>query len=190
MQASSDVTQLLLRVSSGDQEAVNTIVSLLYEELREVASDRLRSERPNHTLSTTALVNEAYLRLIDIDRVQWRDRSHFLAVASRVMRRVLVDYARMRRAKKRGGGWKRVPVAELMEVRDDPDQAIEDLDEALTRLEKISPRHSHLLEHRFFGGLTLKECAEVLGVSVSTVKNDLRFARAWLTRELGAEGGP
>ncbi len=186
--ASSDVTRLLLRVSDGDQEALDAIVPLLYDALREIAANRLRDERSGHTLSTTALVHEAYLRLVDINRVQWRDRAHFLAVASRVMRRVLVDYARRRGAWKRGGGWERVQIAELADLREEQARAIGDLDDALTELEKVSPRHTRLLEHRYFGGLKLKECAEVLGVSISTVNNDLCFARAWLAREMGAEG--
>lgn len=183
----SQVTRLLRRVGDGDTEALDALVPLLYPELRKIAHARLRGERSGHTLSTTALVHEAYLRLVDIDRMEWRDRAHFFAMASRVMRRVLVDYARARGAQKRGGGWKRIELAEAGELSDEHARAIEDLDGALTRLEKVSPRQSRLLEHRYFAGLKLKECAEVLGVSLSTVKADLRFARAWLARELSAE---
>lgn len=189
MKDGSDATQLLKRASDGDQEAVEALVPLVYDELRAIAHARLRGERSGHTLSTTALVHEAYLKLVDINQVQWRDRAHFFAVASRMMRRVLVDYAKARGAEKRGGGWRQVELEEMADLPPEQAQAIEDLDEALTRLEKMSPRQSRLLEHRYFGGLKMKECAEVLGVSIGTVKNELRFARAWLARELGAQTG-
>jgi len=189
MQDGSDVTGLLKRASEGDQEAVDALVPLVYDELRSIAHARLRGERRGHTLSTTALVHEAYLKLVDINRVKWQDRAHFFSVASRMMRRVLVDYAKARGAKKRGGSWQQVELEELAELPSEQVQAIEDLDEALTRLEKVSPRQSRLLEHRYFGGLKLKECAEVLGVSIGTVKNELRFARAWLARELSTDTG-
>ena len=185
MDSSWDVTELLLQVSAGDRGALDAIVPLLYDELRAIAHDRLRDERPEHTLNTTGLVHEAYLRLVDIDRVRWQDRAHFLAMASSVMRRILVDYARRRGAAKRGGGWKRVQIEEA-DLGDEQAQTIEDLDEALSRLQKVSQRQSRLLEMRFFGGLKLKECAHVLGVSVSTLERELRLARAWLARELSA----
>ena len=189
MKESSDATRLLKRASDGDQEAVEALVPLVYDELRAIAHARLRGERSGHTLSTTALVHEAYLKLVDINQVQWRDRAHFFAVASRMMRRVLVDYAKARGAEKRGGDWKRVDLDEFAELPPEQAQAIEDLDAALTRLEQVSLRQSRLLEHRYFGGLKLQECAEVLGVSIGTVKNDLRFARAWLARELASQAG-
>jgi RNA polymerase sigma factor (TIGR02999 family) len=189
MQDSSDVTGLLKRASEGDQEAVDALIPLVYDELRSIAHARLRGERPGHTLSTTALVHESYVKLVDINQVKWQDRAHFYSVASRMMRRVLVDYAKARGAKKRGGDWKQVELEKLADLPSDQVHAIEDLDEALTKLEEVSPRGSRLLEHRYFGGLKLKECAEVLGVSIGTVKNELRFARAWLARELGSEPG-
>jgi RNA polymerase sigma factor (TIGR02999 family) len=189
MQDGSDVTGLLRRASVGDQKAVDALVPLVYDELRSIAHARLRGERSGHTLSTTALVHESYLKLVDINQVKWQDRAHFFSVASRMMRRVLVDYAKARGAKKRGGDWRKVELEELAELPSEQVQAIEDLDEALTKLEEVSPRQSRLLEHRYFGGLKLKECAEVLGVSIGTVKNELRFARAWLARELGAQTG-
>ncbi len=189
MKESSDATRLLKRASDGDQEAVEELIPLVYTELRAIAHARLRGEQSGHTLSTTALVHEAYLKLVDINQVQWRDRAHFFAVASRMMRRVLVDYAKARGAEKRGGDWKRVDLDEFAELPPEQAQAIEDLDAALTRLEQVSLRQSRLLEHRYFGGLKLQECAEVLGVSIGTVKNDLRFARAWLARELASQAG-
>lgn len=188
MTGRSEVTRLLRRVSDGDEEALDALVPLVYPELRAIARARLRGERSGHTLTTTALVHEAYMKLVEIEALEWRDRAHFFAMSSRIMRRILVDYARRRGAAKRGGDWKRVELAEAENLSAEHAQAIEELDEALTRLEKISPRQSRLLEHRYFGGLKLTECAEVLGVSLSTVKADLRFARAWLARELGASG--
>jgi len=180
------VTRLLREWSEGDKEALNQLVPLVYAELRQLAHHRLRRESANRSLNTTGLVHDAYLKLIDVRHAQFRDRSHFLAMASRVMRRLLVDQARARRAAKRGGG---ADVAELDEslVASDPQaDALTHLDEALQRLEAIDPRQGEIVEQRYFGGLTLEETAEAMGVSLATVKRELRFAHAWLATEMGA----
>lgn len=183
----SDVTGLLVEMSAGKRSAMDALVPLIYEELRDLARRHLVREDTGHTLNTTALVHEAYVRLVDVERVQWQDRTHFFAVASRVMRRVLIEYARARKRDKRGGG--QVPLP--LEERDLPVEANLDellaLDEALTRLEARKERHCRVVEHRFFAGLTVEETAQALGVSVATVRLDWRLARAWLNRELAAD---
>jgi len=182
----SNVTLLLRRARAGDKRALDAIVPLMYEELRALAHVRMKKERAGHTLDTTALVHEAYLRLIEIRQVEWQDRAHFMAVASRIMRRILVDYARKRGSLRRGGDRVRVE----LDTADGPAEdaaAILELDQALTRLEALSERQSRIIEQRFFGGLKLEECAEALGISLTTVKRDLRTARAWLAQELGTE---
>ena len=193
MQTESDISGLWLKARSGDRDAMDRIVPLVYEELRALAHDRLTGERSDHTLNTTALVHEAYLRLLGVREVDFRDRAHFLALASRMMRRVLVDYARRSGAAKRGGGWVKL---ELQDERLAAQSsaltsalAIEELDRALERLEEVSPRRSQLLEQRYFGGLKLEECAEALDVSLATVKRELRSARAWLAQALFPEAG-
>lgn len=186
----TDVTRLLRRVGDGDREAFDELFSLLYEPLRVDAHRRLQGERPDHTLNTTSLVHEAYLKLVDTDHAEWKDRAHFLAVASRVMRHVLVDHARRRNALKRGGDRQVVELDEEgVPMSEEYADTVEELDEALTRLEALSPRQSRLLEHRYFGGLKLKECAEVLGVSLATVSRELKLARAWLACELNPDFG-
>ena len=180
MQTDSDINGLWQRARSGDRDAVDQIVPLVYEELRTLAHGRMTGERSNHTLNTTALVHEAYLRLLDVQEVDFRDRAHFLALASRMMRRVLVDYARRRGAAKRGGGWVKLQFQDERVLAGPSAVAIEELDRALTLLEEVSPRRSQLLEQRYFGGLKLEECAEALGISLATVKRELRSARAWL----------
>ncbi len=188
-QDGSDVTLLLREASSGKREAFDELVPLVYEQLRRLAHQRLLAQRPDHTLNTTALVHEAYLRLVDVERARWQDRAHFFAAAGTVMRNLLVDYARARNAYKRGGGRVKVELDEgALRLSEEYAGAIEDLDDALSRLAELSPRQSQLLEQRYFGGLKLKECAEVLGVALTTVKNELQLARAWLARELTALG--
>jgi len=185
----SEIPELVRESRGGDGDALDELVPRVYDELKRLAHDRLRRERPDHTLSTTGLVHEAYLRLADASRAKWRNRGHFLAMASQVMRSVLVDYARRRKAEKRGGG--RQPV-ELDEARLIPDayaDRVLELHEALLRLDDVNPRQRAILEQRYFGGLTLEETAEALGLSLTTIKRDLRFARAWLSVELGAEAG-
>ncbi len=189
VQDGSDVTHLLREASSGKREAFDELVPLVYEQLRRLAHQRLLAQRPDHTLNTTALVHEAYLRLVDSKRAGWGDRAHFFAAAGTVMRNLLVDYARARNAYKRGGGRVKVELDEgALRLSEEYAGAIEDLDDALSRLAELSPRQSQLLEQRYFGGLKLKECAEVLGVSLTTVKNELQLARAWLARELTPPG--
>jgi RNA polymerase sigma-70 factor (ECF subfamily) len=186
----SDITGLLRKVNADDRAALDELVPLVYGQLRRLAHNQLRSERSNHTLNTTALVHEAYVELFDKDHQPWQDRAHFLAAASRVMRHVLVDHARARNAKKRGGEWEQVEMdPDMLPLTQEYAEAVEELDGALERLAELSPRKARLLEQRYFGGLKLEECAEVLGVSLATVKNDLRLGRAWLARELGPQSG-
>jgi len=156
----------------------------MYDELRRVAHGRLRREAARPSLNTTALVHDAYLKLVDVRRVRFEDRTHFLAMASRVMRRLLVDQARARRAAKRGGDVPPVEVGEALWVSDAQADAFEDLNQALERLEALDPRQGQIVEQRYFGGLSLEETAAVLGVSLTTVKRELRFAHAWLAAEL------
>ncbi len=183
----SDVTQLLQRWSDGDRDALDQLVPLVYEHLRRVAHQRVRHEDASPSLNTTGLVHEAYLKLVDLRRARFRDRAHFLAMASRVMRRLLIDHARARRAARRGGGIAAMELGEALAISDPQADALSELDEALQRLEQIDPRQSEILEQRFFGGLSLEETAEVVGVSLATVKRELRFARAWLAAELSSE---
>lgn len=185
-----DITALLAAHSSGDSDAMDELYPLVYEELRRIAHQRMRGERSDHTLRTTALVHEAYLELVDLDRVDWQNRRHFFALAARVMRNVLVDYAEKRNAQKRGGDVDRVP---LEEGDGAVPVALEDVlavHQALERLETIDERQVRVVECRFFAGLTIEETANALGVSPATVGRDWRMARAWLNRELtNGEGG-
>lgn len=177
-------TELLLALTHGNREALNELVPLVYDELRAIARRRLRHERPGHTLNTTGLVHEAYLKLIQLDRVQWQSRAHFLAIAAQAMRNILVSHARSRKRIKRGGG---APHASLEEAADmaagDVEQILA-LDAALGRLAVLNPRHARVVECRFFGGMTLEETAEVLEVSHGTAKRDWSLLRRWLGREL------
>ena len=180
------ITGLLRKVNAADRAAFDELVPLVYGHLHRLAHNRLRGERSEHTLNTTALVHEAYLELVDVDHAPWQDRAHFLAAASLVMRHVLVDHARARNAKKRGGEWVRVELEpDALPLTEEYAEAVEELDGALKRLAELSPQKAKVLEQRYFGGLKLEECAEALGVSLATVKRDLRFGRAWLARELG-----
>ena len=171
----------------GDEAALERLVPLVQDRLRELAHGYLARERPGHLLQTTSLVNEAYIKLIQINRVDWKDRAHFLAMAATVMRRVLVDYARARQREKRGGGAERVPLSEIALAAEARNIDLVALDEALTRLTAVDPRQARVVELRYFGGLGVDETAEVLRVSQATVKNEWRVARAWLRREL--QGG-
>lgn len=184
----SDVTQLLRQWGEGHQDALNELVPLIYAELRQVAHHRLRREHPNRSLNTTGLVHEAYLKLIDLRRARFRDRAHFLAMASRLMRRLLVDQARARCAAKRGGGAPPVESDEALWVSEPQADAVADLDDALQRLEAIDPRQGQIVEQRYFGGLSLDEIAEAQSISLATVKRELRFAHAWLAAELRGPG--
>lgn len=182
----TEVTSLLQDWAGGDREALDRLIPLVYEELRRLAHRRLRQERPDHTLGTTALVHEAYVRLVDVERAGFQNRVHFLAMASRVMRRLLVDHARQRDARKRGGGEKPVPLDDALHLAADDATRFLELDDALTRLESVDERPAALLEQHYFSGLSIEEIAHANDVSRSTVKRDLRFARAWLAAELGA----
>ena len=180
-----DVSLLVQRWSAGDPDALDLLIPVVYDHLRQLAHRRLRTEPDERTLNTTALVHEAYLRLVDSPDASLRDRSQFLALASHVMRHLLVDRARARKAIKRGGGLEDLPFEEGLWVRIDLD-AFTELDEALRRLEMLDPRQSRMLEQRYFGGLSLEETAAALDVSLATVKRELRSARAWLANELKA----
>jgi RNA polymerase sigma factor (TIGR02999 family) len=181
---SAEVTELLRAWRTGDLEAEERLIGVLYDELHGMAQRRLRREQAT-TLQTTALVHEAYLRLIDQRRVEWRDRGHFLALAATMMRRVLVDRARARQADKRGAGEAAITLTDVAEVGVDPAVEVLEVDQALKRLAASFPRPARVVELRFFGGLELEEIGEVVGVTERTVKRDWAFARAWLARELG-----
>ena len=177
-------TELLLAWGRGEADAFDRLVPLVNRELHRIARGHMAHERPGHTLQATALVNEAYLRLIDVKRVQWQSRAHFFAMAGRVMRRILVDFARARGNVKRGGGIPRLSLDDALAVSSEPDSDLVALDEAMQRLEARHPRQGQVVELRFFGGLTTEEAAEALHVSTDTVKRDWRFAKLWLLREL------
>lgn len=177
-------TELLRAWGGGDAHAFDQLVPLVHQELRRLAKRYMARERPGHTLQATALVNEAYMRLIDLKEIRWQDRAHFFAMAARTMRRILVDFARARRNDKRGGGAAKVTLDEARHVFEGPGQDLVALDDALVALERSHPRKSQVVELRFFGGLSLEEAAESLHVSVDTVKRDWRFAKLWLLREL------
>lgn len=180
----SDVTALLVRLSNGDEAALDRLLPAVYEELRRIAHNRLRGEREDHTLRTTELVHEAYLKLVEHNTVDWQDRQHFFAVAARAMRQVLVDHARKKAAAKRGGDASPVPLDRVTLPRESsPDELIA-IDDALDRLAERDDRAAQVVECRFFGGYTIAETADVLDVSRSTVKRDWRAARAWLNRAL------
>lgn len=184
--AEPDVTALLRQVSAGSSDALDAVIPMVYRELRSIAHRHLRREDPGHTLNTTALVHETYLRLVDVRRIEWRDRTHFFAMASRMMRRILMNYARRRKRVKRGGGRARLSLTELDLPIDENLDALLALDEALRRLEAANERRCRVVECRFFAGLDIEETAEALGVSPGTVKRDWRLARLWLNRELAA----
>ena len=180
-----NVTHLLKEWSAGDQEALDRLLPLVYEELRRQATRYLRRERPGHTLQTTDLINEAYLRLVEAQDVPWQSRAHFFGVAANLMRRILVEHARRREADKRGGSLIRVPLDEASAATDETDVDLLAVDEALDRLALMDEQQARIVELRFFSGLSVEETAEVLGVSTKTVKRDWSAARAWLAREIG-----
>ena len=177
------VTHLLVAWGQGDQQALDQLTPLVYKELRRLAQWHMNGERPGHTLQATALVNEAYLRLVDINRIQWQDRAHFFAMAARQMRRILIDAARKHGNQKRGGDAQKVSLAEGLVVPDRPEELVA-LDEVLIALTQIDERRGRVVEMKFFGGLSVEEIAEVLHVSPDTVKRDWKLAKAWLGREL------
>lgn len=179
------VTDLLVAWGSGDLSALEHLVPLVHEELRRLARRAMARERGGHTLQTSALVNEAYLRLVDLSRVQWQDRAHFFAMSARLMRRILVDHARSRASRKRGGGARKVSFDEALVVSAERGADLVALDDALHALAAVDPRKSQVVELRFFGGLSVEEAGEALGVSPETVARDWRLAKVWLLRELG-----
>ena len=179
-----DVTQLLKAWNNGEQAALEQLMPLVYNELHRLAHRFMGRERNAHTLQSTALVHEAYGRLIDLKSVSWQNRAHFFAVSAQLMRRILVDYARSRSYSKRGGEWRQVPLNEAVAVFQDRRTDIVALDDALRTLADIDPRKARVVEMRFFGGLSIKETAEVLNVSQETVLRDWRLAKVWLLRQL------
>jgi RNA polymerase sigma factor (TIGR02999 family) len=178
------ITDLLLQVRQGNPDAMNRLFPLVYGELHRIAHRQLLNERPGHTLGTTGLVHETYLKLVDQHRVEWRDRGHFFALAARAMRRILVDYARRYRALRRGGGLRPLPLRDDEVAIDERGETLIALDEALDRLGALNPRLSQVVECRYFGGLTEEETAETLGVTTRTVQRDWAKARSWLYLEL------
>jgi RNA polymerase sigma factor (TIGR02999 family) len=176
---------LLARLKSGDREALDRLMPIVHDELRRLARAHMRRERSEHTLQATALAHEAYMRMVDLDRIDWRDRAHFFAVAAGVMRRILIDHARRRKAQRRGGGARHVPLEEGLLLADDRPEELLALDEALERLAAVDPRQARIVELRFFGGLGVEEAAAVMDISPRTVKREWAVARAWLRAELG-----
>ena len=185
----NQITQLLHQVSQGDADAQDQLYPAIYDELRRIAHDRLLRNRPGETLNTTALVHEAYLRLVDQTQAEWNDRSHFFATASRAMRFILIDYARKRTAQKRGGPREDVPLSAVQIAADERSADLLTLNDALDQLTTYSERLARLVEYRFFGGLTYDEIADVTGRSVPTVKRDWKRARAWLYRAMQDQEG-
>jgi RNA polymerase sigma factor (TIGR02999 family) len=185
----ADFTSILIRASQGDDSAVNQLLPLVYDELRALAESYLQRERPSITLQATALVHEAYLRLVNQEQAQWQSRAHFFAIAAQAIRRILVDHARAHRSRKRGGDWQRVRLGDDLAAATGRGIDLLALDSALEKLARLDPRQARIIELRFFGGLSLRDVADVLGVSPRTVDGDWNMARAWLRHELadGAE---
>ena len=184
MPAPHEVTRLLVDWREGDQTALERLLPLVYDELHRMAARYMRGERPGHSLQTSALVNEAYLRLADYRQMQWQDRAHFFAVAAQAMRRILIDFARARQNLKRGGGAERVSLDENCAAKTDEGTDVLALNEALEELAKLNARHARVVELRYFGGLNEEEIAHVLGIAPRTVRSDWQVARAWLYKEL------
>jgi RNA polymerase sigma-70 factor (ECF subfamily) len=183
-----DVTSLLRAWSLGDEQALQQLIPVVYEELRRVASRQMAGERASHTLQTTALIHEVYVRLVDVPGASVRNRAHFFAMCARLMRNVLVDFARSRGYQKRGGGAAHVALDEALLVSPAPDPDLVELDEALERLAAVDRRKSQVVELRFFGGLSVEDTAEALDVSPETVMRDWKLAKAWLLREMDPKG--
>jgi len=181
-----EVTQLLLAWNEGDESALEKLVPLVYGELRRLAKRRMRLERPDHTLQTSALINEAYLRLVDIRNVHWHNRTHFFALCARLMRRILMDYARKRHYAKRGGGAQPVSLDQSLVSKAPPTDLVA-VDDALRAFAEVDARKAQVVELRFFGGLTIEETAEVLKVSPETVRRDWKIAKVWVLRDLSED---
>lgn len=184
MSATHEVTLLLAAWANGNQRALDELTPLVYKELRQLAASYLRKERQGHTLQPTALVHEAYLRLVDQKKPSWQSRSHFFGVAAHLMRQILVDHARRRHAGKRAGSKVRVPLEEAVSFQSERSRELVALDSSLDALEKLDPRKSKAVELRYFGGLSMEEIADVMDISAVTVRRDLRMAEAWLHQEM------
>ena len=182
------VTELLLAWGRGDRAALDELVPIVHQELRRLARLQMRGERDNHTLQTTALVNEAFIRLVDLRRIRWQDRAHFLALSARLMRRILVDHARLRHTRKRGDGAVNVALDDSVVLSKERGPDLVALDDALESLTRMDPRKGQVVELRFFGGLSVEETAEALSVSPETVLRDWRLAKVWLLREVSGRG--
>jgi RNA polymerase sigma-70 factor (ECF subfamily) len=182
-----DVTLLLQEMTEGDEMAPEVLLPLVYDELKKLARGYMRNERESHTLQTTALVHEAYVRLVDWKNADWQNRAHFFAVAAQMMRKILVDYARQAKAEKRGGGVQKIAIDDAITFAAERDLDLFALDEALTTLEAIDPRQSQIIELRFFGGLTIDETAEVMKLSPATIASEWMMARTWLHSRLKGE---
>ena len=187
MPSAENVTKMLRDWRNGDQEALEQLIPVVYDELHRQAARYLRREHPGHTLQTTALIHEAYLRLINQQNIEWQNRAHFYAIAARLMRQILVDHARRRQATKRGGSDIKVPLEEAMVISPGENVDLVALDEALTRLAAIDPQQSRIVELRYFSGLSVEETAEVLGVSSRTVNRDWNVAKAWLRQQIARD---
>jgi len=185
MTTSSDVTRALVDLSAGDRSALDRLLPLVYEQLRQMAARELRRERADHTLSPTALVHEAYLKLVQLKEISWEGRAHFFGACAQAMRRILISYARMKKANKRGAGTAHVPLDNVMVAAESRPHDLVALDEALTRLEALDARQARVVECRFFAGMSVEETAAALEVSPATVKRDWTVARAFLNQELG-----
>jgi RNA polymerase sigma factor (TIGR02999 family) len=184
MTSQHEITRLLAEWSNGDRQALEKLTPLVYDELRRLAARYLRQERAGHTLQSTALVHEAYMKLVGQNNVQWQNRAHFFGIAAQMIRRILVDYARARKADKRGSGAEKLSLDEAIALPGGQDLDLVALDDALEGLAKIDPRQSRLVELRFFAGLTIEETAEVMQMSLATAKRDWVAAKAWLSREV------
>lgn len=178
--SSNELTELLIKWSKGDKAALDELMPVVHSELRRLARRYMARERPGHTLQTTALINEAYMRLVDLQGVEWQDRAHFFAVAAQIMRHILVDHARKYQSDKRGAGLQKVPLDEVDIANQERAAELVTLDDALNELAALDPRQSQIVELRFFGGLTVEETAEVTGIAPITVMREWRTAKAWL----------
>lgn len=186
-QSRAELTHVLDAIEQGDNAAADRLMPLVYDDMRALAADYMKREAPGHTLQPTALVNEAFVKLVDQRRVEWMGRSHFFAVGAQIMRRILVDHARGKKRAKRGGDRKRIELTDACQVSSHPNIDLLEIDEALTKLAKRDARQAKIVELRFFGGLTVAEVSEVLGVSKRTVEAEWTMIRAWLRRELADE---
>lgn len=182
-----DVARSLHDIAAGNETEADRLMPLVYDQMRSLARSMLHQENPGHTLQPTALVNEAFLKLADQSRVNWKGKTHFFAIGAKVMRRILVDHARGRKRQKRGGGMRRITLEDDLTVSNRNDEDVLAIEEVLNKLAKLDPRQAKIVELRFFAGLTVEEVAEVLGVSKRTVESDWTMARAWLRRELSGE---